>query len=473
MVNGRPRIFWPFLEASVLVGAVVLVNRTFFPDDLGFKNTPFSLFWFPILFIAGKYSTASTLYTGILCSFCYLLLSSMDRILLGVYTVSERDKVIIFMYIFIALLLGQMFDKMRLRLAQLDHDHEELKSQFENLRTHHDSLQLANTELEKRLIGRQSTFHSLYEMAKNLESIDEQTVLNGVIELLLKFVSASKVCIYLRNAEGRQTLVRATGYTQQEFSRLSGRVETNSLLSSACRSTGAVSFLQGHEEQMKQLEPVIMAVPVRIAAGETPIGLISVDEMPFLAIHAANMRLLGIISDWAGQNISKARSFKDLQNRELDDQLTGVFSYAFFKARVHEELSRAQRHCVVVTLMMLRISEVDRMSEENRKDLMAIIGLVFANLIRDVDIACRFKDSSTFVLLLPLTESVGATILANKLRSNIENYKFKPFDNDDDLRILIAFETFRAIEGRKPIYSLDDSTIEEFIASVERRLTSA
>lgn len=467
----NPRSWWPFLEATIFVGLAVAVNRNLFPDDPGFRDQPFSLFWIPIFLIAGRYGTVVSAYTGVLTSAVYLLQVSLDDLLLGRFSVGERDKVMLFAFTFLSLVLGQMFDRYRLRLQQLENDHQELQLQFENLRSHHDSLQLANTELEKRLIGRQSTFHSLYEMSRKLESTDESALKRGVMELLIRYLSSTKACLYL--FDDRHALVPAftNGYQEGDLPRLAARARENPLLQSALAAMGPISFRQGHESQMKRSDPVIMAAAIRPSPHEPPLGLLSIDEMPFLAVHAGNLRLLGIIADWTAQNLVKARTFTDLKTRELDDKLTGAYSYAFFRNRISEELNRAQRHRLHLTLMMLQIGNFSRMSEQSREDILSIIGLVFAHLIRDVDVACRYRDPQTFALILPLTDTAGALVLADKLRCNITNYRFKPFDHsDEELDVRISYRTFRAIEGDSRLYSINTVVAESFVAETEQAL---
>ncbi len=467
----RIKPWWPYLEATLFVALAVLANQRFFPDHPGYRDLPFSLFWVPILLIAGRYGTAPAAFTGVLCSLSYFYLVSLEQFLLGIFELTGNDKVMLFTFIFVALFMGQMYDRMKNRLIKLSHEHAELTTQFENLQLHHESLQLANQELEKKVIGRQSTFNSLYEMARGLESLDEAGLHKGVMELVRRFLFAERACLYLYDSDKKPALQGTIGYGVDDTARLTSRCAHNSLLQAALKAETPLVFRGPHEAQAKAPDGVLMAAPVRLLTTGETVGVICVDDMPFLAVNAGNLRLLGIIADWTAQSLEKARAYKDLQTRELDDQLTGVYSYGYFSIRIGEELNRAQRHQMVVSLMLIRVRKFDQMSELNQKDLLSIIGLVFQNSIREVDIACRFRDPQTFALILPLTDEKGAKILQDKLRFNIESYSFKPFDSDEELSLQIAFRTHNGQTAEGPRrYSVSEAQIKQFIEQTEQAL---
>jgi len=471
VVVERVKPWWPYLEATLFVGLAILANQRYFPDHPGYRDLPFSLLWVPILLIAGRYGTAPAAFTGLLCSLSYFYLVSLEQFMLGSFEFTGNDKVMVFSFLFVSLFLGQLYDRVKNRLVKLGHEHEELKTQFENLHLHYESLQLANEELEKKVVGRQTTFNSLYEMARGLESLDEKRLYDGVMELVRRFLFAERACMYLYDDEKRLQVKSTIGYGVDDTGRLLRRGTENSLLQAALKAETPLAFRGEHDAQAAGPDGVLMVAPIRLLTTGKTVGMIGVDQMPFLAVNAGNLRILGIIADWTAQNLEKSRAFKDLKTRELDDQLTGVYSSGYFDIRIGEELNRSQRHQLPVTLMLIRIREFDRMSELNQQDLLSIIGVVFQNSMRDVDIPCRFRDPQTFAFILPLTDARGAKIFQDKLRFNIESYAFKPFDNDEELSLAMTSRTFdgQSPEGERR-YSVSPVQVREFVTATEEGL---
>jgi diguanylate cyclase (GGDEF)-like protein len=468
----RVRPWWPYIEATVFIALAILVQERFFPGNPAYRDLPFSLLWVPILLIAGRYGTAPAVFTGFLAAGFYFYGVSLENFSLREFSFSRNDKVMLFSYIFVSIFIGQMYDRLRNQLFSLQHDHDDLKAQFNNLKQHHQSLQLVNEELEKRLVGRQATLSSLYEMARGLEKLDEKHLFQGLLELLVKFMHASKCCLFLKKENGSLVLAANQGYADDERALLETKGMENSLIQTALRGEFPLSFRGGHEEQARLPHPFrsLMASPIRLLTTGQTVGIITVDEMPFLAVNAGNLRILGIIADWAAQNIEKARAFKDLQARELDDQLTGVYSNGYFRIRIVEEMNRSQRHEVPFSLFLLKIRKYEEMNPENQKDLLAIFGLVFQRSLRGIDIVCRYNRPDTFVVILPMTEEGGLSILQEKLRFEIESYSFKPFDSDEVLSLHMAPATFRGFHGEKKVYSVNPAQIQGFLENLDRTL---
>lgn len=465
---------WPYLEALVFVLLAILANTWWFPANPGFRGLPFSLLWVPILLIAGRYGTAPAVFTGFLCGWYYFFEVSLENFLFGQFALSVDDKVMVFVFFFVSVFLGQMYDRLQNHLIRLSNEYQELDAQYQNMLLHYEKLERTNAELEKRLVSRHTTLNSLFKMARQLESLDEKVLCRGVMELVSKFLQATRAALVLKRGESFEVAATVGYGKSEEHAFLVTKSRENDLCQAVWKGLEPLSFRNGFEEQAKGgLETsTLMAAPIHLLTQKKTIGILMVDELPFLAINAANLRILGIIADWTAQNLEKTKAFQDLKARELDDQLTGVFSYSYFTLRVVEELNRAQRHGYPVTLLLLRLGRYAEMNPQNQKDLLAIMGLVFQHSLRQVDLPCRFSDPATFALLLPMTDRSGAEILRGKLGRIIDEYAFKPFSSEEPLRVIMAVGEFTPKVGEKRIYEVDEETVRVFVESVQEALAS-
>ncbi|MBF0499176.1 MAG: GAF domain-containing protein [Candidatus Riflebacteria bacterium] len=468
----KVQIYWPYLEATVFVALVALINDWFFPDNTAFRGLPFSLLWFPILLIAGRYGTAPAVFTSLICSGFYFFQVSLENFFLGTFELTSEDKVTIFAFLFVGIFLGQMYDRLMNKLISLQHEHEDLKGQNDNLLLHFQVLENANQELEKRVVGRYSTLTSLYEMAQGLESLDEKNLFRGVLELVQRFIHAESMSLFLLDDHGQLILQETMGILADEKSNLEMSMSTHQMVRQVIEKNETLTFRDGFEEQAKapEMKRVLMAAPIYLPGKNTRFGVICLHKIPFLALNASNQRILGMISDWTARAVEKSKLFRDLQARELDDRLTGVYSYSYFQLRFDEEMNRAQRHRLPLTLVLIRIIDFEKMTGNVQEDILAILGLVFNNSIRTVDIPCRYKDPSRLAIILPLTDAAGASKLGAKLRRDIESYGFKPFHDDQELKVGLNMKTFMPINDSRHLYGLDKTFIEEFLIQSEAGL---
>ncbi len=466
----RP-ILWPYLEAVVMVACIALLNTFVFPGNPAFKGLPFSLLWVPIILIAGRYGTLPALFTALLCGGYYFYLVSLEEFFLGRFQLSLDDKVITIAFAVVAVFLGQMYDRLHDEILRWRHRHDELQTQFDNLHQHFTALEKANTELEKRIVGRQDTIGTLYSVARGFESLDAAQLHRAVCELAGRFLHADRICLYLRDEAGEIGLAEKLGYDDADAEALSTKGRTHPLIAKAFAGDRVVSFrdLPDHDDNRRpERERTLLAAPIFLAQRQTTVGVIAVDRLPFLAMNAANLRILGIIADWAARAIEQSLDFSGLKARELDDELTGVYSYQYFGLRIGEEMSRSQRYRLPMSLLILALADFEAMAPELQRDLLSIVGLVFSYNIRDVDIACRFDNPSSFAIILPLTDQAGAKILTEKLRAAIESYQFKPYGDDRLLRVCIGTHTFvSTAEGDSP-YKVPPAVVERFIDEARR-----
>jgi hypothetical protein len=324
---------WPYLEGTLFVALTALVNAGLFPESPAFKGAPFSLLWVPILLIAGRYGTAPALFTSFLCSAYYFLRVSLENFFLGDVELSVEDKVMVFSFIFVGVFMGQMYDRIMNQLITLSHAHEDLKEQHENLQQHYKALENANVELEKRVVGRYTTLSSLYEMARGLESLDENHLYKGVLDLIHRFLHAEKMSFFYAANGTDWQLVEVFGFQAAEKDRIAAALPANPLFIHALKAEGVVSFRQGFEEQAQNADEsrILLASPVVLLTNNRRVGLIFIHALPFFNLNTSSLRILSIICDWTARAFEKSQAFADLKTRELDDKLTGGIHLLIFQ----------------------------------------------------------------------------------------------------------------------------------------------
>ncbi len=148
--------------------------------------------------------------------------------------------------------------------------------------------------------------------------------------------------------------------------------------------------------------------------------------------EASEVELLGLMAQWVGNEIEREEARREVQqtqyevlaaNQKLEslatvDPLTEVKNRRAFGDKLLEEWSRATRYNTPLSLVLLDIdteTDITATSDAAVKHVACVVG----DAIRNTDFLARYCGGQ-FALLLPNTEGEGACVLAERLRSRLE-----------------------------------------------------
>jgi len=125
------------------------------------------------------------------------------------------------------------------------------------------------------------------------------------------------------------------------------------------------------------------------------------------------------------EELQKAK--EELRQLAITDGLTGLYNYRYFKEQLQQELSRAVRHGLNVSLIMIDIDHFKHYNDTNGHPagdvILKSIGGLLRDNIRNIDLAARYGGEE-FSLVLIETNKAAAKIVAEKIRRLIERQKF-------------------------------------------------
>lgn len=105
------------------------------------------------------------------------------------------------------------------------------------------------------------------------------------------------------------------------------------------------------------------------------------------------------------------------------DEVTGLPNHRSFVARMTEEVSRATRYGVALSILLADIDQFDdyaqRLGPETADEIIKTIARLLQSKVRSVDTVARYG-AKQFGIILPHTEQEGATMLAERLCRAIE-----------------------------------------------------
>ena len=188
-------------------------------------------------------------------------------------------------------------------------------------------------------------------------------------------------------------------------------------------------------------------VEVGLRFGDTTIGLLSVGATgEALRLDDEEKELLIAFATTAAIAIHNARLYRAIEEQAVRDGLTGLFNHRAFYDRLAAELARSRRYGHAVGLLMLDIDDFkgfnDRHGHQAGDDVLrAVARILFSELRRDVDAACRYGGEE-FAVILPDTP-LGARAVAERLRGKIAAATFTfGHDDVDTVTVSVGAATF-------------------------------
>lgn len=130
-----------------------------------------------------------------------------------------------------------------------------------------------------------------------------------------------------------------------------------------------------------------------------------------------------------------------LTEAPLLDALTGVYNYTHFEERLHLELRRAQRYERPLSIVIFDIDYFRNYNDAYGRPngdivLKKIVELLGGNS-REVDIVARFGEEE-FIVALPETEKMDATIMAERVRKVVEETVFSGEETQPEKKITVS-----------------------------------
>jgi diguanylate cyclase (GGDEF)-like protein len=117
--------------------------------------------------------------------------------------------------------------------------------------------------------------------------------------------------------------------------------------------------------------------------------------------------------------------YERTERSAITDGLTGLYNHAYFVQTLRRELQRARRHGLKLSLAIFDLDNFKKVNDrkghlEGDRVLMKSAALLKETL-REIDTAARYGGEE-FVVVLPETPRTGAFVVADRIRSRIEQY---------------------------------------------------
>lgn len=421
---------------EILLGFIVMtaINILFFRDDMGFYSFRYNPYWIIILAIAARYGFGGGLIAGITGG---VMMLSLIKISEPDFAIKElmRFKYLTtpVLFIVVGAFLGEIREMQKRQFDKLNNKYKELQDSFGVLSTKYDALNMAKQELDTRIIGQEQTISTLYESAQALKSLKEEDIYPAVLKILKEFVSTEECSIYKASGD-KLKMIANLGWHGDNNHPLEVDIEEG-IMGQAFSTGKTVSI----NDVLKADEPynfsdlnLIVSAPITTSE-KVVLGVLNIEKMPFVKFNLQSIKMVSILAEWCGSALENARTYKETKDRNIADDITGAYTYDYLCKRIEEEFNKARRYKFTFGILVFKIAEYDLIPEMKRQDILPVFKTVFANIVRKTDLLFVGSDPGSFVFLFPFTPIKGINIVKNKLINAIDEFKFRPYGDENKL----------------------------------------
>jgi len=149
----------------------------------------------------------------------------------------------------------------------------------------------------------------------------------------------------------------------------------------------------------------------------------------------------------------------NLESSAIRDALTGVFNRRYFDDYLKHEILRAKRSKTIFSLIMMDIDHFKKVNDTYGHDIgdyaLKTLTEIILNSIRKSDVLTRIGGEE-FTILLPDTDLKNAIDLAEKIRTNTENYIFNEIGQ---MTISLGLTEFKEQDSSEIIMKRTDNAL--------------
>ena len=152
--------------------------------------------------------------------------------------------------------------------------------------------------------------------------------------------------------------------------------------------------------------------------------------------------LLQYLAGQAVVSIENAALHETVERQAVTDELTGLANLRAFHSILDLEIERARRFKTPLALVMLDLDHFKQINDEyghqQGDEVLALVADVLREFSRDIDAPARYGGEELAVVL-PQTDSEGATLLAERMREAVERLEVPRVDGLGSLRLKASF----------------------------------
>lgn len=307
--------------------------------------------------------------------------------------------------------------------------------------------------MTEKLKSKIRDLEALHKLSTQLSSVlEKEQLLNLVLKSFIDALNIYKCCIFTFDPKTRKFILAAGKGLQPDYIKNYYLEENNEFDNYLASAKGTVLNLTEFEikrlfyvpekyQTVKNIPAIISALRVQ----DNVTGMIIVSEkVDGRDWTDDEMHMFEALVNQSAIAIENAR----LYELAITDELTKVYLYRYFRYQLDFEISAAIKYKQPLSIIMLDIDHFKKFNDTYGHQAGDKVLFEIAQTIKNSIRAFDYKDSQRspdivaryggeeFVVILPKTSTIGAVIVAERIRKNVENKVV--LYNDLELNVTIS-----------------------------------
>lgn len=320
--------------------------------------------------------------------------------------------------------------------------------------------------LKKRLVEI-SSFDKFSTDMKSAVNVDQ--LFEVILRELTKMVQAEQASLMILNEETEDLIVKmATGASSKIIKQF--KIKKGDGLAGLVAETGQPILVRDikSDTRIKQKKrsryktDSFVILPLKV--NNRTVGVINIaDKVTGEIFNEEDLKLLTSFATQASIAIERSELYEKtekLKKVSITDYLTNLVNRRYFQRRLREEINRANRHQLPLSLMMIDVDDFkyynDRHGHLAGDEVLKIIGQILLGTVRNIDVVARFGGEE-FAVISPQTPKEEASILAERIRAEVHDFYFMHGDFQPQGRLTISVGLATYPEDAKDLENLINS----------------
>jgi diguanylate cyclase (GGDEF)-like protein len=316
--------------------------------------------------------------------------------------------------------------------AQVQGQARELRA-LEKIELLQDRSRALETE-NRALLERVAELHTFLNLSKTLSAtLNMEELFRLALHLIGRALHVDAYSLMLLDESGEHLVVKAA-FGLPEDGALGQTLRLGEGISGLVAQTGQALLVPDvsaeprclAQEGFRQPRGSCICVPLRIKGREV-IGVLNAQKPDPHGFGLGDLDLFQAVANQVAAALENAQLYQRTKELSTRDDLTGLFNRRHFFDNLEKEVQRARRYRRVFSLLLLDLDDFKGYNDtyghlKGDEALKEIARLLLAST-RRADIVARFGGEE-FVVLLPEINAQGALVVAEKIRTAVEQYPF-------------------------------------------------
>lgn len=406
------------IEAVVLLTIFVVADLLFGAGNRFMDVNPHP-FWVIVVLLAVQYGTNEGLLAALLASIVLFL---------GNFPIQPEgvDRYDFLYEVFIVPILwfvfGWLIGEIRMRHVRernrLGKELEESRSREELISESYNFVKTRKEALEVQVAGQLTSAIEAYRAAKDVETLDPKSVMQGIETLINSVLGPQKFSLYLFH-DNSLTATILHGWQQSD--NFLQEIDSFSPLYQAVVGQQQTLIIANEDHERALDGQGIIAGPILDPETRRVVGMLKIEQMDFISLSLNTVESFKALADWIGTALINARNYQTVKSEAMVNPERGMLSYGFFQ-RQSDYLSKlAKRLDFNLTMLVIKINDNEGLDDGQRITIARQIGESVRKVLRSVDLAFDYQtDGIEYSVLLPATPMRGANIVRDKIAADLE-----------------------------------------------------